>query len=364
MSPPVLGRYEARVAAGAIASDAAQLAAVRRLDALVGALSRRRFRFWRKPAAPRGLYIWGEVGRGKSMLMDLLFEAAPLAAKRRVHFHAFMLEIHAALHEARRNGLDDPLHHVARQIARRVRLLCFDEFHVADIADASILGRLFTALFEAGVVVVATSNCAPDALYRGGLNRHRFEPFIATLKTRLDVLELDARHDYRLAALTAAPVWFAPQSDAARAALDARFAALTGGAPVQAARLDVSGRVFEIAETAAGVARLEFADLCDTARGAGDYLALARHFHTLMIDDIPVFDAPPTPAARRFATLIDALYEHKVNLLATADAPPDALYVGTQAGDFARTVSRLAEMGGTAYLAAPHVPLAPLARPS
>ena len=362
----VVDRYQTLVNDGHIKADAAQAHAAVQLDDLCQALKQqkprpllRRLLPRAKPASyrPSGIYIYGAVGRGKSMLMDLFFDIAPIAAKRRLHFHAFMQETHQRIHAFRQANekIGDPMPHIAKQIASEAQLLCFDEFQVKDIADASILGRLFSLLLDRGIVMVATSNRPPDDLYKGGLNRHRFEPFIDLLKARLDVLELQAAADYRLARLQAKPVWFSPCGPSARRALDERFAALTEGVQAAPMQLDLAGRTLEIAQAAGGVARLSFDELCVAARGAADYLALAGHFHTVLIDNIPRLQKDKRNEAVRFVTLIDALYEAKVKLLVTADGAPQDLYpAGDGAFEFERTVSRLMEMQSQEYLALAH----------
>jgi len=366
-----LAAYRARRRAGALKHDPAQELAAEKLESLHHALrhhepatgragwKERLGLARRRQEPPQGLYLFGAVGRGKSMLMDLFFEEAPVARKRRVHFHAFMAEVHDRLHawrERTRGRKADPLPEVAAELAADAWLLCFDEFHVVNVADAMILGRLFEALFEQGVVVVATSNFPPDRLYEGGLQRERFLPFIALLKQRLDVLELDGGTDHRLARLSDMRTWHAPLDETARAALDAAFAALTEGATAKPDSLTVKGRRLTVALAARGVARFAFKDLCETALGAEDYLTLATHFHTLVLDEVPAMDDSRRNAARRFMTLIDALYEHRCNLLASAEAPPDALYTGDDgAFEFQRTVSRLMEMQARDYIEQPHL---------
>ncbi|MFL1875410.1 cell division protein ZapE, partial [Hansschlegelia beijingensis] len=311
---------------------------------------------------PRGLYVWGEVGRGKTRLMDIFFEAAPTEPKRRVHFHDFMLDVHARIHAERlaakegRGVAGDVIPVIGDQLAREASLLCFDEFHVTDIADAMILSRLFERLFAAGVIVVATSNVPPPELYRDGLNRSLFLPFIAMLQERLDVVRLDARTDFRREKLGDGRMWLTPADDEARSALDAAFLALAGeiGGP---AKLEVQGHVVEIPHAAHGVARASFDALCGRPLGAADYLAISRRFHTLILDDVPELDDRRRNEARRFMTLVDALYEHHVKLLASGAAEPDRIWIGREgyeAFGFARTASRLVEMGSDEWLSRPH----------
>lgn len=366
---PVSQRYQSLVQQGHVNHDEAQVLAARALDRVYAELENQASQGWlarlgiKKANVPRGLYIFGEVGRGKSMLMDMFVDMAPVAKKRRVHFHAFMQETHARIHAYRQAHpkAGDPMPAVAKRLAREVSLLCFDEFQVKDIADASILGRLFSLLLDAGIVVIATSNRHPDDLYKGGLHRQRFMPFIDLMKQRLDIHELSAETDYRLARLQAAPVWFTPCGPRARKALDERFASLTEGVVAAPMRLDLKGRELPIGQAAGGVARLSFAELCVESRGAPDYLALASHFHTVVIDAIPQLEPQKKNEAVRFVTLIDALYEAKVKLLASADGEPQTLYPsGDEAFEFERTVSRLMEMQSRDYLALPHLPPKPL----
>lgn len=370
---PVHERYEALVATGAIERDPAQAQLVRALDRLLQDLGRRKrasktsalgWLFRRKDEAesPKGLYIWGSVGRGKTMLMDLFHEAAP-APKRRVHFHGFLADAHERIHayrQALKAGTvkgDDPIGPVADQLADEATLLCFDEFTVTDIADAMILGRLFGHLFRRGVTVVATSNVEPDRLYEGGLNRALFLPFIATLKDQVEVVRLDSRTDFRLEKLGGAAVYHVPADEAARAALDAAFKALTGKAKGRPATIQVHGRDVAVPEEANGVARFSFDDLCRQPLGASDYMALARSFHTVILDGIPVLREAERNEAKRFITLVDTLYDRHVKLVASAAAEAQDLYTaetGREAFEFDRTVSRLIEMRSHEYLALPH----------
>lgn len=304
----------------------------------------------RREDPPLGLYLYGPVGRGKSMLMDLFIEAAPLERKRRVHFHQFMIEVHEALHRWRKKqkksgDREDPIDLVAAAIAEEVWLLCFDELEVRDIADAMILGRLFEALFERGVVMVCTTNTAPDDLYKGGLQRELFLPFIEVIKQRLDLLELSAQKDYRQARLEGREVWCSPLGDEATAALDGIFADLTDGIGAVPEELIVKSRAVAIPAAARGIARFHFDDLCRAALGTEDYLTIARHYRVVLIDGIPVMDETMRNETRRFITLIDALYENHTRLAASAEAAPEALVTGkTHAGEYKRTASRLAEM--------------------
>jgi cell division protein ZapE len=373
MSRSVFGRYRTLVADGRLEADPAQAELATRLDRLAAGLvgyrpGRRAGALGRligaKPnGAPRGLYIHGAVGRGKTLLMDMFFEIAPLALKRRVHFHAFMADVHARVHrwrQMRKRGEivgEDPIAPVAAALAGEAWLLCFDEFGVRDIADAMILGRLFTALFAAGVVVVATSNAAPGDLYKDGLNRALFLPFVATMRERLDVVELAARTDFRLEKLARAPVYYCPDDARAGAALDATFLSLTGatrGAPMDIALL---GRTLRVPQAIDGVARFSFDELCRRPLGAADYLAIAERFHTLVVDHIPALGEGERNEARRFITLVDALYDMRVKLIASAAAEPAELYWapdGAEAFEFARAASRLIEMRSVDYLGEAH----------
>jgi cell division protein ZapE len=376
---PVGARYDALAASGTIERDPAQAALAARLDALARALHDRRmvlhherppsktafgWLFGRRelPPAPRGLYVWGSVGRGKTMLMDLFFEGIAVRRKRRAHFHAYMAEAHERIHDWRqklKRGAvqgDDPIRPVAAALAEEAWVLCFDEFAVTDIADAMILGRLFTALFEHGVVVVATSNVEPDRLYEGGLNRALFLPFIKLLKERMEVATLDARTDYRLEKLEGHPVYFTPADEAARRALDEIFSSLTAGARPKPMTLTVHGHEIVAPAQAMGAARFSYADLCQKPLGAADYIALGRAFHTIVLEDMPVIPSARRDEARRFITLVDVLYERHVKLVMSAEAEPQGLYhaeTGNEAFAFDRTVSRLIEMRSHEYLARP-----------
>ena len=362
MNSEPLAKYNALIESSILQPDSGQAEVVARLNSLHDALKPTGLsQIFKKKSSPRGIYIHGDVGRGKSMLMDLFYESATEKRKRRVHFHAFMQEVHERIHDYRqqlKQGLvrgDDPIPPVASALAKSARLLCFDEFQVKDIADASILGRLFEALFSAGVIVVATSNRIPDELYQGGLNRHRFLPFIDLLKTRVDVLYLDSPTDYRLDRLKGYPVWFKPIGPFARGEMDNAFIRMTGGAEAKRTNITVKGREVVVPSSAQGVARFEFTDLCAANLGAVDYLELARTFHTIFIDNIPVLSPERRNEAIRFVNLIDALYEHKVKLLASAEADPSELYpLGDSAFEFRRTASRLHEMQSEDYFGLGH----------
>src|SRR5690606_5662471 len=301
----------------------------------------------------KGLYIWGSVGRGKTMLMDFFFQVAAPKRKRRVHFHEFMADVHERIHAARRaikagtlKG-DDPIPPVAAAIAEETRLLCFDEFSVTDIADAMILGRLFTRLFDAGVVVVATSNVDPQDLYKDGLNRGLFLGFIELLRSRVDVLKLDARTDFRLEKLAGAPVYLTPLGPETDSAVDRLWKALTHGMPVRSEYLEAKGRRIEVPRTAAGVARFTFTELCEAPLGAADYLRIAHAYHTLVLEHVPVMDLAQRNAAKRLINLVDTLYDNRNKLVVSAAAEPDELYqatTGAESFEFARTASRLMEM--------------------
>ena len=382
VDPALLARgplpaYRARRDAGDLAPDSSQEMAAGRLQelwvklrgydpvprpaanaGLLGRFTRRKQADWANEDRRGGLYLVGEVGRGKSMLMDLFFAAAAVKRKRRIHFHRFMQDVHTRIHAWKRANPkgEDPIPPLADALAAEAALLCFDEFQVNDIADAMILGRLFQALFDRAVVVVATSNTPPNDLFKGQPGRDAFLPFIALLKQNLDVLVLEPGQDYRRERLRGMPIWYVPADARARKALDAAFAELAGDAPVRQPYLVVMGRTFEVPVAAGGVARFDFPSLCDAALGAGDYLALATHFHSLVLDGIPRMSPANFDVARRFITLIDALYDHRVKLVASAEAGPDQLYQhGEGARMFERTASRLQEMQSQDYLALPHL---------
>jgi cell division protein ZapE len=355
----LMTRYRRALTEGALKPDPAQQAAAEKLNTLARRLAKYRpgvFSLFRRQEAPRGLYIWGDVGRGKSMLMDLFFAEAAIAPKRRVHFNAFMVDVHTRLHTERaKPDVSDPIAIVARQLAAEAKLLCFDEFQVTDVADAMILGRLFEQLLAAGTVIVATSNVAPGRLYEGGLNRQLFLPFIALIEDRLEVVELNGPTDYRLHRLSGHPVYLTPLSEKTDAAMDAAWRRLTDCAHGEPSRVTVFGRSVLVPQAARGVARFSFADLCEKPLAAVDYLEIARHFHTVLIDHIPVLDPTRRDTARRFVLLIDTLYDQGVKLICSAEAPPDRLYPeGDGAEAFRRTASRLAEMQSDDYLRRGH----------
>jgi cell division protein ZapE len=346
--------YEARAAAGSLRPDPAQHAVLPLLEDLRAWLEANATRrvglfagLFAKPITPpKGLYLWGRVGRGKSMLMDLFTEATDIRQKRRVHFHAFMQEIHRGMHEARKQGVEDALAPVADAVIRDTRLLAFDEMQITDITDAMIVGRLFEKLFAAGVVIVTTSNRPPGDLYKNGLNRALFLPFIAMLEARLQVVELDSPTDYRQHRLAGAQVYFHPVRTA-RAEIAAIWTDLTGGAPDQPLELTVNGRTLTLPRFANGVGRATFWDLCAKPLGPADYLAIAQAVRVLILEDIPQLSAENYNEAKRFVTLIDALYEAKVRLIASAADQPERLYLeGSGAFEFERTASRLREMQG------------------
>jgi cell division protein ZapE len=370
-----LPAFRAMVAAGELAPDSAQELVAERLQELWqslrgydprprptngnGLLSRLLRRGEVSEARLNGLYIVGEVGRGKSMLMDLFFAAADMRRKQRIHFHRFMQDVHARFHAFKRAHpeIDDPIPPLADSIAADAALLCFDEFQVNDIADAMILGRLFQALFERGVVVVATSNVAPDDLFKGQPGRDAFLPFIALIKQRLDVVMMDAGRDFRRERMRGMRTWLVPADARADRELDRAFAELTGGAAGKPDTLWVTWRKFVAPLAADGVARFDFETLCGAALGAGDYLALATRFHTLILDGIPRLSPDNYDKARRFIVLIDTLYDQRVKLIASADAMPDQLYQrGENAKMFERTASRLDEMQSSDWLELPHLP--------
>jgi len=367
----------ARRAAGQVRADPVQEKIVQRLQAVHDRLSAMTAEAPRQgwlarlglggaskpPAGPHGLYIWGPVGRGKSMLMDLFFADAPVEKKRRVHFHEFMLEVQERLHRRRQELIakgaspeSDTIVPIGKEIAQETRLLCFDEFQVTNIADAMILGRLFETLFDEGITVVATSNRAPDDLYKNGLQRDRFIPFIELLKQRLEILELGGGRDYRLDRIRELDVYLTPLGAWATKKLDEAFRALADGADGEPRVLRTQGRDVAVPRAAPGVAMAHFLDWCAKPMGAADFLCIADNFHTVILADIPRLNADNRDKAVRFITMIDSFYERKVKFICSAEAPPERLYVeGDGAFEFQRTVSRLMEMQSPEYLALEHI---------
>jgi len=354
-------RYDLMVTAGALRPDPVQIQALAHLQHLRDYLQsapRRPRGLWASllraspPICPPGLYLWGGVGVGKSMLMDLFFHETRIAQKRRVHFHAFMQEIHEAMFQAQEAGVSDPLASVAAGVARRARLLCFDEMQISDITDAMLVGRLFQTLLNAGVSIVVTSNRPPDDLYKNGLNRQLFLPFIALIKERMDVHHLRSDLDYRQEMLRGQQTYFTPLNNAARERMDAIWNGLTDGVQMPLV-MKVKGHDLRLPRYANGVGRAHFADLCESPLGPADYLAVAARVRVLLIDEIPILSAAENNAAKRFVTLIDTLYEARTRLICSAAAAPEALYPeGRGAFEFHRTASRLHEMQSADWAAA------------
>ncbi|WP_408744030.1 cell division protein ZapE [Acetobacter orientalis] len=365
-----LAVYQARIASGDLKSDPDQARVIERLNQLWQELAQkppqpaapskgllaglmRRIKAPEPVPCPRGLYIVGRVGRGKTMVMDLFFGCAPVQRKERIHFLRFMQNVHQKLHalKAANPGMSDPIPPLAKTIAGRAELLCFDEFQVNDIADAMILGRLFEALFAAGVVIVATSNTEPGELFQNRPGADAFKPFIAIIKRELDTVELDSQRDYRRGRQQDRETWLVPADTKAKTRLDEIFARYAQGETAQPVTLEFSGRSFEVDQAAGVVARFDFNSLCGKPRGPNDYLALAKQFTVLVIDDIPKMGQDEANLARRFITLIDALYDNGNLLFASAEATPDQLFTTGEGSDaFARTASRLAEMGSESWL--------------
>jgi cell division protein ZapE len=375
MASTISARYAAGVAGGRIERDVAQVVVVDMLAKLENRIVEYRlarkssalgwlFAAREKKEAPlKGLYIYGDVGRGKTMLMDLFFEASPVQRKRRAHFHEFMIDVHERVHGFRQkmkvgeHAGADPIELTATELAQEAWLLCFDEFHVTDIADAMILGRLFAQFFARGVIVVATSNVAPEQLYQDGLNRALFVPFIHMLEEHMDVVQLKARADFRLEKLAGLMVWYVPADATADAALDEAWRRLASGHDGEAQALALKGRTVRIPRAAMGVARFAFHDLCEQPLAAADYLRIAHEYHMIIVDHVPVLTFENRNAAKRFIILVDTLYDMNVKLIASADAEPQTLYRGDEgfeAQEFKRTASRLIEMRSAAYLARPH----------
>ena len=366
-------RYAARVATGAIEPDTGQLHALQTLARLEADLASFRppvkggalgwLMALRPIEAPLGAYLWGDVGRGKTMLMDLFFEAAPVVHKRRAHFHEFMTDVHERVRRFRdklkhgEHADEDPIALTADEIVGESTLLCFDEFHVTDIADAMILGRLFEKMFARGLVLVATSNVQPSDLYLDGLNRALFVPFIRTIEARMNVVRLDARTDFRMEKLGDVTAWHVPADEQAREAIDVawkRLAGEQGGSPIE---LPMKGRTIRVPRAGGGAARFEFPDLCEQPLGPSDFVQIARSFHTVVIDGIPILTDAHRNVVKRFILLIDTMYDSGVKLIASAAAEPDELLKisnGWEAQEFRRTVSRLIEMRSADYLALPH----------
>jgi cell division protein ZapE len=362
-----LERYTARISAGSIEVDPLQEHAVTALDRLYREIidfhreqvgwRQKIARFYKDKIAPHGVYIYGPVGRGKSMLMDLFYDSIPFGIKkRRVHFHQFMIEVHDYIHSRRaddgvREDMDAALPSLAAVIANRAKVLCFDEFHVTDVADAMLLGRLFTALFDQGISVVCTSNWAPDDLYKGGLQRDRFLPFIGLLKHRMEVIHLDSETDYRARKFQEMSVYFSPLGGESADWADVLFSSLTEGEESYTDLISVKGRTIEVPVAAKGVARFSFSQLCERPLGAEDYLAIAARYHTIFLEDVPRLGYDRRNEAKRLMTLVDVLYDNHRNLVVTADEIPGKLYTGhDHAFEFQRTVSRLLEMQSDSYL--------------
>lgn len=361
MANDIVGSYRRRLALREIEPDPAQEAAVERLQSVADALADWQpnrgglFSMFRRGRAdaPQGLYLHGGVGRGKTMLMDLFFEDVSFSPKRRLHFHEFMADVHERIARGRATTDGDPIPFVAGEIASESGLLCFDEMQVTDIADAMILSRLFKVLFDRGIVLVSTSNAHPNDLYRNGLNRQLFLPFIDLLKENVETFEVQAAKDFRLDKLAGERLYFTPADENARAELDRHWQRLTGRHPSDSVDLDVKGRKVHVPKASMGAARFSFADLCDQPLGSLDYLRIAHEFHTILIDGIPILGASRRNEARRLINLIDTLYDGRVCLIASAEAEPDKLYPsGDGAEAFQRTASRLTEMRSEAFLRA------------
>ena len=357
----MLEAYEALLATRGYVADIAQMTAATALQSLYTSLLYFKVgrnntfkRLLAPPKPPQGIYFWGGVGRGKSFLMDCFYDSVPYRRKKRIHFHAFMQQIHRDLDKYK--GEPDPMLRVAEQIARDVRLLCFDEFHVSDIADAMILGRLLDGLFAKGVILVMTSNYPPSMLYPNGLHRESFLPTIALLEKHLDVFEVEAGVDYRLRTLEQVEIYHYPADDAAEKKMRDYFKMVAGGDGKKGGSVEVLGRQIDTVRRGNGVIWFDFKALCGGSRSQNDYLEIARTYHTVLLSHIPKMTASQSSEARRFTWLIDVFYDHKVKLISTADCAPELLYTeGTQASEFARPVSRLTEMHSREYLALPHI---------
>jgi cell division protein ZapE len=341
--------------------DDAQAAAIVQLDTLWQALldfKKKRNRFlgksFLKPEVPHGLYLWGGVGRGKSFLMDAFYACVPYRRKRRVHFHHFMAEVHNHLRALKNEN--DPLKALAERIAHSTRLLCFDEFHVSDIADAMLLGRLLEALFERGVVLVMTSNYPPSGLYPNGLKRDSFLPTIALMERQLSVINVDGGNDYRLRELTREPLFMVPNGQDANERMHKLFLHLAPGHSQQGGEIEVLGRFIPVHQRTEDAIWFDFQAICGGPRAQTDYLEIARTYHTVLVSDIPKLSAAKSSEARRFTWLVDVFYDHRVKLVASSEVAPEQIYTeGTQASEFFRTVSRLVEMQSKSYLELPHL---------
>jgi cell division protein ZapE len=357
----MMDAYQKLLASRGYVADAAQMAAATALQDLYTSLLFFKVnrgstlkRLLAPPKPPKGVYFWGGVGRGKSFLMDCFYDSVPYRRKKRIHFHAFMQQIHRDLEQFK--GELDPMLKLAEQIAREVRLLCFDEFHVSDIADAMILGRLLTGLFEHGVILVMTSNYPPEKLYPNGLHRESFLPTIALLQKNLDVFEVEAGVDYRLRALEQVEIYHHPADAAAEGKMLDYFRVVAGEEGKKGGEIEILGRQVSTVRRGHGVIWFDFQTLCGGPRSQNDYLEIARGHHTVLLSHIPKMTQHQASEARRFTWLVDVFYDHKVKLIATADCAPEALYTeGTQASEFARTVSRMTEMHSKEYLAQPHI---------
>ncbi len=360
----VYDTYDKKVVRGELHADIAQAVVAKKLDALCDALDgydpadkpsglAKWLGLAKQAPAPMGLYVYGDVGRGKTMLMDLFYDLARITPKTRIHFHEFMQSVHARVHHWRKQQ-DDPIPPVAAEIAAKSTLLCFDEFQVTDITDAMILGRLFTALFDHGIVVVATSNIEPDGLYEHGLNRNSFLPFIKLMQEKMEVVSLDGQTDYRLERLMGHKVYLTPLGPQADQELQTMWEELTECESAPPMELEVTGRTLVVPQAARAVARFQFADVCEKPLGPGDFLKIAKTFHTVIVENIPKLSKARRNEAKRFVILIDALYDNHVRLIASAAVPPDEIYPeGDHAFEFNRTASRLMEMQSQEYLMAP-----------
>lgn len=355
-----LGQYQSLIETRAFDADAAQAAAIAALDRLWHECVEPRRQGWlsriigERPAGIRGIYMWGGVGRGKTWLMDLFYDSLPFEEKQRIHFHRFMARVHAGLRE--RSHQKDPLTSLAREWSRRCRVLCFDEFHVSDIADAMLLAGLLQTLLEQGVVLVATSNLHPDDLYRDGLQRARFIPAIELLHRHTQVIHVDGETDFRLRILERSEIYLVPDDDRANETLAARFGEFSAGVNLPA-KLEINGRMFSARKRADGVIWFDFEELCELPRSTADYIEISKAFNTVLISGLPVMDDRHNDAARRFVNLVDEFYDRNVKLLISAQSAIEHIYTGERlAFEFQRTASRLVEMQSHDYLAKPHLP--------